>query len=272
MNEDLRKKLIKDLEKSGLGSAMRALNIFNDEGWSAESGSSYFDKDQNQSREIDITAYHPSNLKVGKKVCVYNFFHICAEVKKTEKPWVVFKAYPEQILKFCGWNNIISYINLPKPAKQFTKALSKNSLLKELDWQGAGIHQAFKDPSFSSRWYSAFTAACKACEDEYESNKSEGKKVSENILEEPTEFNFFQPLVILDGILVTAELSKSDEIVITEVDAAPFQFEFKTKNYSRKNYRVDLVTLSGLRGYLQRVVKRQNDINSAFQNEAKGIL
>lgn len=265
MDTKLINKIKKDLEKSGLGSEMKALKVFNELGWKIESGTSYFDKDEGKSREIDISAYFPSNLYLGEKVGVYNFFFICAEVKKSDKPWIVFKSPLKKFAKGCAWENMISYINFPNKPRSFTQYLKTNSLLSKVNWQATGLHQSFKDPNFASRWYSAFVTVCKACEEEYDSESCEGNKTSSDLVKNPTELNFFQPIVILDGILATAELSDDGEIIIEEIESAPFRFEFKTEQYKRGRYRVDLVTLKGLKKYLKSVRERQESMNTAFQ-------
>jgi hypothetical protein len=272
MKKELKRKIVKDLQKAGLGSEMKALKIFQEQGWKSELGRGYFDRDENKTREIDISAYHPDNLKVKGKVCVYNFFHICAEVKKSEKPWIVFSSESHPLFRSCAWNNIIACINLPVAAAKLTDYLRRQSLLGLKGWEGSGIHEAFKDPSSRSRWYSAFIAACKASEDEYENSKSDGPKVSRNILKNSTEFSFHQPVVILDGILATAELSQTGDFVIEEVDSAPFRFDFKTRNYTRDSYRVDLVTLEGLSDYLETVKQRQRDVNDGIKRYAKNVF
>jgi hypothetical protein len=268
MNTELKKKLIKDLEKSGLGSEMRVLNIFHALGWSARSGEGYFDKDENKTREIDISAHSSSILKSNDKICVYNSFHISAEVKKSKRPWIVFRYHPRRRPRACAWNNMIHAINMPLRGIKLVKALSEKSLYVSKGWYGSGVHEAFKKPDMPSAWYTAFTAVCKACEDDYVRNESEGNERTDNILENPTEFNFFQPVVILDGILVTADLTEKGDIKIEEIDSAPFAFEFRTKNYSRHHYRIDLVTISGLKKYLKLVMQRQQDINSAIKSHA----
>jgi len=142
---------------------------------------------------------------------------------------------------------------------------------------GSGIHHAFKDPSIPSRWYQAFVSVCKACEDKYEVEGSSdwrgsSDEVTSNVLENTTEFSFFQPLVILDGILVAAELADSGEIQLEEISSVPFQFEFRTKNYHRSHYRVDLVTIDGLEEYLTLAKQRQRDIADGIQKLASSHL
>jgi len=54
MEEELSKKLLADLTKSGFGSEMRAIREFLKKGWWCGGGFHYFDEDENVNRETDI--------------------------------------------------------------------------------------------------------------------------------------------------------------------------------------------------------------------------
>ncbi len=262
-------KIKNDLLKSGLGSELKAGKIFQQRNWSVSSGGAYYDKDEGKSREIDIVAHHRASVKHNKKIVIYNSFLLHAEVKKSEKPWIVFKAYTTKYLDSCAWNNIISAINLPVAPQNLTLSLMPHSLKKKNGWVGTGIHEAFKNPDSPSRWYGAFVSAIKSGVDYYETHSPDADKTTNNILENPTEIQFIQPLVILDGKLITAELSDSNEVELEEVHSAAFNFEYKTKNYQDSSYRVDVVTLEGLDEYLSLVEDRQNNFNKAILKESK---
>ncbi len=136
-------------------------------------------------------------------------------------------------------------------------------MLRSRSWIASGVHHAFKEPSAPSSWYQAFISACKAGEHSVVDEMSlyrEASEVTDDIMKKSTSFHFIQPLVILDGTLVAAELSDTGDILIEEVSSAPFNFEFKTANYDRSSYRVDLVTLTGIEEYLKQIEKRQLDI------------
>jgi hypothetical protein len=66
MDEELRSKLIKDLEKSGFASEMRAIQTIRDKGWESSGAGTYFDLDANITRTIDVKAYRLArNWEVG---------------------------------------------------------------------------------------------------------------------------------------------------------------------------------------------------------------
>ena len=269
MNDEFFTKIKQDLLKSGLGSELKAGQIFQENGWSISSGGAYYDKDQGKSREIDIVAHRNDHIEYNGKTVIYNTVLIHAEVKKTEKPWVVFKSYPSAHFDSCAWNNIISAINLPTTATKFAASLMPHSLIKKNGWIGTGIHEAFKSPDAPSRWYGAFLSAIKSGVDYYDTNSPDADKVTDNIIENPTEIEFIQPLVVLDGKLISAELSSNNEMILEEINSAAFRFEYKTKEYQNSNYRVDVVTLDGLKEYLLLAEKRQKNFNEALTSEAK---
>lgn len=269
MDEDFFSKIKQDLLKSGLGSELKAGKIFQENGWSISCGGAYYDKDQGKSREIDIVAHHNASIKHDDKIIIYNSFLIHAEIKKAEKPWIVFKSYPLAPFNSCAWNNIISAINLPTTATKLTFSLMPHSLIKKNGWIGTGIHEAFKNPDTPSRWYGAFLSAIKSSVDYYDSNAPDANKITDDIMKNPTEIQFIQPLVVLDGKLITAELSIDNEMILEEVHSAAFRFEYKTKEYQNSSYRVDVVTMDGLKEYLSLATERQKTFNNALLKEAQ---
>lgn len=269
MNEELLIKLKIDLEKSGLASELKVREVFKNRGWSISGGAAYLDKDEGKSREIDIVAHHGALIKNHGKIIIYNSFRVHGEVKKSEKPWVVFKHYPSKHLDSCAWGNIIDFINLPCEPSKIAGSLMSHSLIKFNGWEGTGIHEAFKNPDQPSRWYGAFLSAIKAATDYYEEYQTEGEELSEDLMTNPTEITFNQPLVILDGVLTTAELNADGEMIIEEVSSAAFRFDYKTANYNRSSYRVDVVTIDGLSDYLELLERRQKSLNEAILSKAK---
>jgi hypothetical protein len=58
----------------------------------------------------------------------------------------------------------------------------------------------------------------------------------------------------------TAELNENAELVLSETDHAGFRFEYRSDQYDRAAYDLDLVTLTGLPRYLERLAIRMNTI------------
>lgn len=270
MDESLIIKIKKDLTSTGFGSELKAFNEFASSGWAIQSGQYFFDKDENKTREIDLIGHISEGVFQEEKICIRSYFNICAEIKKSSNPWAVIKN-PLPKHGGCAWNNIIHYCNLPTAPYNLTPFFKSYSLYYINGWIGTGIHQAFSKPDSPSKWFSAFTSVCKATENEFEKNTFEYPKETNDILKNPTNLSFYQPLVIFDGDLVTAELSFDGEILINEIDSAAFRFEFKTQNYKRRAYRVDLIRLSFLKKYLELCKNRQSEIVKGLIHNCKII-
>lgn len=268
MTKDIIDSIIKDLEKSGFSTELRARQIFIDSGWSVSAGYGYLDKDEDKSREIDIVATKVLDLKHGEKNYAHTEFHICGEVKKSEKPWVVFDQPSSPFLLSCAWNNLISAINLPDKPVHFAEILKKNSPIRKNGWLASGIHESFKNPDQPSRWYGSFVSVSKASEYYYDSISPEGAKHTDDILNNPCELHFVQPLVILNAPLFRATLSDEGEIVVEEISSAAFKFDYPSKHYKNSPYRVDVVQLEHLVDYLSLIETRQQELCLAIEDRA----
>lgn len=96
MDESLYKKLVEDLQKSSFGSEMRAIQTFIDCDWSCTAGSTYEDPVTREQREINISAVLLLNNRNDNGTQLGAWTFIVAEVKKSEKPWVVFRQAPHR--------------------------------------------------------------------------------------------------------------------------------------------------------------------------------
>jgi hypothetical protein len=224
MNDDLASRIRSDLEKSGMRSELFARRIFIENGWSLSGGAAFLDRDEGKSREIDISAAKVGGIDDQSTRYCHCEFHVIAEVKKSERPWVVFKRVPPSWGRLCAWNNLIPRINLPCKPGKLADALSRSSLVSANGWEGTGIHESFKNPDQPSRWYSAFVSVSKAADGFAGEYAPDGAETTDDVISNPTELYFYQPLVILDGQLVAAELSESGELVLEEVQSAAFRF------------------------------------------------
>lgn len=263
MSDDLLNKIKADLIKSGLGSELKASKIFENAGYSVSTGCAYFDSEENKSREIDSRSTFSTRVELDKKSILYHEFHIHAEVKKCEKPWIVFKKDLDELFYGSAWNNLISAIHLPTKEHKIVEHMKKNCLLNIKKWEATGVHESFKSPSNTSKWYGAFLSAIKSSIDSCENespNNDDNERYESDIRKNQTEIHFFQPLVIIDGKLISAELDNND-IKLEYIESAAFNFEYKTKHSKHSKFRVDLVTLEGLPSYVELCKKRQNDIN-----------
>ena len=236
---------------------MRAIRTFLQAGWGCSGGYHHLDEDEGKYKETDLMALRilEHTFQDGKELEVY--YQIIAEVKKSEKPWIVFKeSFEGRYRPSDAWNNLISTNNVSIYKSKLSRALRSGSLYSILNWKGYSIHESFKKPDTHSRWYAAFVSVCQAAEHMFANIEQQGFG--------EYELTFIKPVVILDGILVAASLTEGGELLLEEVQFAPFEFLHKFKKSDRKvakdRYRVDVVTLSSLSEYIKISETRQEDI------------
>lgn len=268
-SNDLLKRISDDLKKSGFASEMKALKAFSDSGWETSGIASYYDKDTDKTREFDLLAHHYLGQSVGESCDASSFYQIVGEVKKTNKPWVVFKEEPKDSWELEeGFSSLVfkDGINRGKPITQFSEAMSKSGIGYKNGWVGRGIHEAFKNPDQPSRWYPSLIGIAKAGEHELNANSWEIKKEREK--PHPPYVYFVKPIVVVDGSLMAASVDENAEIYVEEVSFATVKFEFNTKNYTRRHYMIDLVQVDSLKKYINISEARHEKMFAAMLDSA----
>lgn len=255
MDEHLAKKLVDDLQQSGFYSEMRAIDACMAAKWECHGGVTYFDKDERATRECDLEAVRKWERleKHGRRLQVKA--RILGQVKKSQTPWVVFMDRQIRHSRFTdGLDNIIQ-TNAMHP-ERIGQVLRRTSLFERNRWTGTGIHEAFKKPTQSSRWYSAFVSVCKAAESALETAA---------VARHPgAYFELIKPVVVLDGTLIGAELTPEGRIVLMETNDASFAFEYRSDTYQRPRYFVDVITLDSFPRYLALVAERMIAVTDAL--------
>lgn len=268
MTSELEDRIRADLSKAGMLSEVLAQKTFDSAGWSVRGPGAYFDREEEKSREGDFYATSVLSANDNDGASVHSEFSVVAEVKKSERPWVVFKRHLAAVDRGCGWNNLIARVNMPCSSAKIFPYLSEYSLLNVVGWEGTGIHESFKSPDQPSKWYSAFVSSLKWASQMRDEIGPDSGEIQKDLKSNPTEFYFFQPVVVLDGLLFCAELDEHSQIQISEIALAPFRFSYESKSYERSSFRVDLVTIDGLREYVDLQKKRHQSIMNGLVKEA----
>ena len=268
MTEDLENKLVEDILRSGFGSEIRSLKIIKEAGWQATGISHYIDLDTGLSRESDIEAHTLVHLASDddKKVLLQCFYSLSIEVKKSNKPWIIFRENPNfgfQISE-CGYG--LAFCDGIKMIRGLTGSgfLSETSLAESLGWYGNGVHESFKKPDQPSRWYSACVSVCKAAEHELKQNSWE-------IDPDSSQYPYLwisKPVLVLDGLLYSADLDENHEILLIPEKFASLKFIFQNQNYKRREYFVDIVTIENLNEYLSFCSDRNFKISGKLKKKA----
>ena len=219
--EELKQKILKDIKKSGFLSEMKTNEILINNEWTNTSNAeTYFDKDLNKSREIDITAY---KVKYVKERDIRLGLHLIIEVKKSEKPWVIFCHDKSAKVHFgLGWGILNFSDNVTRHQLSYDEINSKNRHFNS-KYYGTSYHEAFKEPSENSQIYSALISCCKAAVHQRELNSwdiedKNGKENSKNY-----DLQFFMPIVVFDGLLFQATLDSKGELDLAKIDYSPIR-------------------------------------------------
>ncbi len=248
MDSNLKQKIADDLRKSGFSSEMIVSSRLLASGWKCSVSGGYFDHDEKKSREIDIKAYF---VQRTGKLRVSLEFDMFIEVKKSKAPWVVFRSRDEEDAT-AYWHNPSYADRLGFEPYQLSDVLGETSLGNKLGWLGYGVHEAFKSPNDTGRWFTAAVAASKASDHQervYKEMGYPGKGKSFLVM--------CTPVVVLDGVLCSAQLdANNEEPLVEQIQYATVSLEYETESYTKRCYRVDLVQIDSLADYLKHQKKR----------------
>jgi len=263
MEQEFERKVIEDLEKSGFNSELRAIRTFISSGWNCTGFANFFDVDQETIASIDLLAWQDKfvrqdNLRYGVQ------FNINAEVKKSEKPWVVFKEMSLHVND--DYINNIAYICGLTPFS-LRQSMSADSIYSKLGWRGYSIHESFQESDAPSDSYSAFVKVCKSAESRLSACSAYYKELEGNLKQSnnPNPYKervviFVKPIVIFDGTLIAASMLDTGDVSIEEIKFAPVEFYYTSKHCTKGVYLVDIVTLKSLQGYIEISKNRQQAI------------
>lgn len=259
MDSEFEKKIIEDLEKSGFSSELRSIRAFINKNWHCTGFANFFDKDQDIVTGVDLRASKHQEQKHSENLTYGVEFYIDAEVKKSEKPWVLFKERSRLIDD--DYHNNLTYINDITPYK-LRQAISQNSVYTTNRWRAYGLHESFKKPDAPSRSYSAFIKVGKSAESTLESASAFYREGDIPTLENHKDVRLIlvKPIVILDGILLAAELSETGELSVEEINFASVEFHYKSKHCKKGRYLIDVVSIKSLEEYIDLTETRRETI------------
>ena len=256
MSENLKEKLLKEVQKTGYPLELKVGDIFSKRDWGLQYCRYYLDKDEHKGKEIDISAFKrvfTETVHVG--------LHIICEVKKSsDKPWVIFSTVKEP-LDVPGWNRLHYCHNVDSSILPYEE-LEKNSSIGKFSRVGRSYYEAFKSADDRSQIFKALTSSVKASEDCLERNK----KYFETGFKYSKEIYFIDPVVIFDGFLYEAYLNSKNDLEINEINYIPVSFGYISSEYSRFGYSVEVVRLDELNNLLESKEKWIIGIRNAIMN------
>lgn len=263
MEESFKNELSKYIkEKTGYLEELKVGNIFSKAGWDVRHSDYYLDRDEEKGREIDIFASKIEVFKdsLGKKIDIS--INLVCEVKKSIKNhWVIFSTKKSHYQHFFGFslyheNNMKNVLD-----QKITMKVDRNSSIGSFTRIGETYCEAFKKNSDNSQIFKSLTSAAKASE--YFLSIRKDNYLADAL--SPKSIEFFEPIVIFDGLMCEAYLNKQNELELNEINHIPVLFNRISPKYDRYNYIIDIITIKELPNLLTSKEKWINTIMEKIQ-------
>jgi hypothetical protein len=239
--DDLPQRLIADLQKSGFAAELAALRVFHHAPFRTVAGQVYFDKFLNSQRQIDLVATVDQASTIAGHI-YQAVLSVFAEVKKSEKPWVVLKTstYENPQNTYLDDSLIDDYNPLTRHNFALRQELAQHAIASRERWFGHGVHEAFKKPDELGRWFKAASSVCRAA---WSASPPEPQDNLSTVW-------IKHPLVILDGRLFSAASDANFEMELTEINRTTVLYQETNASFDRR-FLVDLVVLKSLPSYVE---------------------
>ena len=253
-DKNLREKIIGDLLITGFPLEVYVSNtLVKAGGWSVTNSPLYIDPDDNVTRELDIRALkiysEGSKDKVRNNISVFS--HLIIQCKKSSKPWVFFDNAGDDYfwLGFyslkCDKNDFMTSLCRKGDTIGFTTHRYKN--IKR--------HKSFhvfstKEKEGNKEIYEALITSCKALE------------YYKNMYLTGNTAHFFTPIVVLDGTLWSASLSKTSKIKLKQVKNLVVRFDYIFGDDKKPSkYTNQLIEDITRKDFKRRIKEIENDNN-----------
>lgn len=259
----MKERILEDLNKTGFISELYIAQNIANKGWKPTLSSSFFDKDLNISREIDIIATKKA-ISVDDKLSLW--VNLVIEVKKSSKPWIIFTNELEKKGVFYngmpGWTLIHGGENYigdrggvfsPEDIHEHLMRIDKKRI-------GKAFHEAFKPPTETSKIFQAIISACKAAIDKSEVYPEENSYRKKSVNTDKIYLEFYHPMIVIDGPLFEVYLDDKNAIKLEEQDWIPVNYEYSSNNYGSEygrsvTFYPDIVKYEAIDQYIDLVDK-----------------
>lgn len=252
MSEDLKKKIINDIKKTGFPLELEISKQFTTRGWSVSHSSYYIDRDEHKGREIDlITDIHKSEFIGKNKEYLEVNFSLIIEIKQAnEKPWVIFQTKASRFEWVSGFPRIFKSEGFKIKKHEIARILAKYGSQNK-EYLGRSFYEAFTGNGGRDDIFKALSGTVKALNHFHEScSVHEANGNGDRLL------YLYEPVVVIKGKLFEATLNDNLELNINEVDYSQVNFNYLSPNYEERRYVVHIVTSNQLTNFIE--VKKQS--------------
>jgi hypothetical protein len=256
LSDELKERLLQDILKTGFPLEMEISQKLRNNGWNVRNGSYYIDKDEDKGREIDVISTIHMIKDLYKEVCLEVVFSLIIEIKKTEgKPWVFFTSEVND-----GAEKIIpkkfALSGFSKSVHEVGRLLRKNTqkINKRI---GRNFYQGFTSSGGRDDIYKALSGVIKATQHSLENCAASNDESGDRL------FNFFEPVVVIQGKLFETYITQNGEHALEEVNSVQTQFNYLSSNYpsrARSQRIVHVITSD----YLDTFINERKESLGAF--------
>jgi len=249
-NEELTKKVVKEITKSGFPLELRVSRLLESNGYLLAHNLYYVDQDEGKGREMDLRALKNFEWKKGAQI--YRVRHcLIVECKKSEKPWVVFTSaetyYDRKI------HEIQRGGSDPKNKLGSSEALGIKEIhpFASYERRGRSYFEPLRKSGDQKNIFGALTTSAKA------TIATQGFASGERDL------CFYYPLVVFQGTLYEAYLDDNNDMQVQEVDLVVTSFFYQSAEYKSEKFLIPIVTERALPNFcsdLDKVLRFYGDL------------
>lgn len=260
---ELKDKILKDIEKTGFVTELKTVSTLIKNGWSSEHSVTYEDKDENRSREIDIVATKAEYIReLGFRLT----FYLVIEVKKSERPWIIFTTNAR--FATLGWRimNRSSNIHKLQIVEGFKEAghympildvdcIKENSIREFTFRVGKAFHELEKSSGDKSKIYEALMSSGKASH--YLKHRFKQDSLADFDINKEVDIQIYLPIIVLDGLLYEVFTTHQGEIDTQEKDFIPVEMSYSSPNYREGSWDTeffpDIIRFDYLNNHLENI-------------------
>ena len=246
--------IIEDIQKTGYPTEITAASIMQANGWSVVHNPSFWDQEEQKSREFDIQAYRrwqarSQNWTMG--------VYLIAECKKSEKPWVFFTT--EEKYEHGRLGSLI--YSRVKGTPLFTSYDQESALIPDSDLcsshhyfqfkrQARTFYEPLKNQDKAAHSTTIYTAVMSAI-------KATLFRWADTAYEKW--IGLYYPIIILAGDLFDARIGPGKTVSITKTDHVQLSFHYMqpdpriNSKLSRRQFTVDVIHEDYLAQFLKLV-------------------
>jgi hypothetical protein len=254
--DDLKDKILAEINKTGFPLELRVSKLLHGNGYHVANNLYYIDRDDNKGREVDIRALKNTVFEV-EEISYFVRHCLLIECKRsTSKPWVIFTSpqtsYDHELHEVdCrGLASADAWIS-----DDLLDALERIHPFAALERRGRSYFEPFKSTETGEAIFKSLTTAVKATVTTRDGGFAAGGKQS---------ICFYYPLVVFDGRLFEAHLGDNDDIAITEAGTIMVSFFYDSPSYKQEKFTVPIVT----EGYLDDFLSKLDSVLQIFGDSA----